>query len=90
MRPVEIGGKPCPVEEKEIEALRTLVGSSVPLFPHAFLHVGQKVLIERGPLAGLEGILEQFGKECRIVVSVTLLQRSVFAEIDAEWIAGIQ
>jgi len=44
------------------------------------------VKILRGPLTGLEGILEKFEKECRIVVSVTLLQRSVSAEIDAEWV----
>ena len=86
---VGIAGKPVPVEESEIESLRTLVRSSVPLFPQAFLRVGQKVLIRSGPLAGVEGILEQFEKNCRITVSVSLLQRSVSAEIDAEWVQGI-
>jgi transcription antitermination factor NusG len=86
---VGFGGKPVPVEEAEIESLRTLVRSSVPLFPQAFLRVGQKVRIKTGPLAGVEGILEQFEKNCRITVSISLLQRSVSAEIDAEWVAGI-
>jgi transcription antitermination factor NusG len=86
---VGIGGKPLPVEESEIESLRTLVRSSVPLFPQAFLRVGQKVLIRNGPLAGVEGIIEHFAKNCRITVSISLLQRSVSAEIDAEWAAGI-
>lgn len=86
---VGFGGKPVPVEEAEIESLRTLVRSAVPLFPQAFLRVGQKVRIKAGPLTGVEGILEQFEKNCRITVSITLLQRSVSAEIDAEWVAGI-
>jgi transcription antitermination factor NusG len=86
---VSMGGRPIPVEEAEIESLRTLVKSSLPLFPQAFLRIGQKVRIQHGPLAGVEGILEQFEKNCRIVVSVSLLQRSVSAEINAEWIAGI-
>jgi transcription antitermination factor NusG len=85
---VSFGGKPAPVDHAEIESLRILVRSPLPLFPRAFLHVGQKVRIRRGPLAGLEGVIEEFGKNCRIVVSVTLLQRSVSAEVDAEWLEG--
>jgi transcription antitermination factor NusG len=86
---VSLAGKPIPVEESEVESLRTLVRSSVPLFPQAFLRVGQKVLIRNGPLAGVEGIVEQFEKNCRITVSISLLQRSVSAEIEAEWVAGV-
>ena len=86
---VGIAGRPIPVEESEIESLRTLVRCSVPLFPQAFLRLGQKVLIRNGPLTGVEGVLEQFEKNCRITVSISLLQRSVSAEIDAEWVAGI-
>ena len=86
---VGFGGKPVPVEKAEIESLRTLVRASLPLFPQAFLRVGQKVLIRNGPLAGVEGILQRFEKNCRIVVSISLLQRSVSAEIDAEWVEGL-
>lgn len=81
---VGFGRCPAAVPEAEIASLRKLVESTVPLFPRAFLHVGQKILVNRGPLAGVEGILEQFEKGCRVVVSVTLLQRSVSAEVDAE------
>jgi transcription antitermination factor NusG len=88
--PVAFGGNLVPVETAEIEALRLLVNSAVPLFPHAFLRVGQRVRIDRGPLTGLEGVLERFKEECRIVVSVTLLQRSVAAEIDAEWVSAVR
>jgi transcription antitermination factor NusG len=86
---VSFGGKPAEVDHDEVEALRMLMRSSVPLFPHAFLRVGQRVFIERGPLAGLEGILDRFDNNCRIVVSVSLLQRSVAAQIDAEWVRAI-
>ena len=89
VRPVSFAGKPVPVEESEIVSLRVLVNSPLPLFPRAFLHVGQRIRIKFGPLTGLEGILEELGKNCRIVVSVTLLQRSVSAEIDAEWVTAL-
>lgn len=86
---VSFGGKPAQIDNNEIEALRLLMKSSVPLFPRAFLRVGQRVSIVRGPLAGLEGVLERFDNNCRIVVSVSLLQRSVAAQIDAEWVSAI-
>ncbi len=85
---VRFGGEPAPVEESEIESLRALVASGQPLFPRAFLHVGDRVVIRRGPLAGVEGILEKFQKGYRIVVSIGILQRSVTAEIDAEWVSA--
>lgn len=86
---VSFGGRLVPVDDREIESLRILLRSPLPLFPRAFLHTGQRVMIKRGPLTGVEGIIEEFGKNCRIVVSVALLQRSVSAEVDAEWLTGI-
>ncbi len=86
---VNFGGNPIAVDDEEMTALRALTSASVPLFPRAFLHLGKRVIVNRGPLAGLEGILERFEKECRIVVSISLLQRSVSAEIDAEWVSEI-
>ena len=87
---VAFGGKPAPIDEVEIASLRSLLNSSSPLFPRAFLQVGRRVLIKHGPLAGVEGILEEFRKGYRIVVSISLLQRSVSAEIDAEWVTAAQ
>ena len=63
-----------------------MVSSGLLVMPWPYLEVGQPVLIERGPLAGLEGILERVKNGLRIVVSVTLLQRAVAAEIDRAWV----
>jgi hypothetical protein len=53
--------------------------------PWPFLSVGSRVYLERGPLAGLEGIVTSDDKIDRVVVSVSLLQRSVAVEIDRSW-----
>lgn len=80
---------PRAVDETEIVALRTLVASGLPRQPWPFLQIGQRVRIEHGALAGLEGILLQ-QKGCdRLVLSVTLLQRSVAAEIDSSWVVPV-
>jgi transcription antitermination factor NusG len=75
---------PVPVDEQEIQAIRRLVASGVPNFPCAYLEVGSKVRIEAGALRGLEGILMDLKGKRRLVLSITLLQRSVAVEIDSD------
>jgi transcription antitermination factor NusG len=85
---VSFGKEPEPIDECEIEAVRTVLRSG--LFAEAcpFLREGQKVRIVRGSLAGLEGILVKKKTQFRMVISVTMLQRSVSVEIDSDWIAS--
>lgn len=80
---VGIDRQPIPVDETEIKAIRTLVASGIPNQPWPFLEVGKKVRIEFGPLSGLEGILLEIKGSRRLIVSITLLQRSVAVELDS-------
>jgi transcription antitermination factor NusG len=80
---------PAVVEESEISALQTLMAAGVPNHPCAFLELGDKVRIESGPLRGLEGILMDFKGHHRLVLSVTLLQRSVAVEIDSALVTPV-
>ena len=81
---------PIPVDEQEIEAIRKLVASGVPNVPCAYLEVGSKVRIEAGALRGLEGILTELKGKRRLVLSVTLLQRSVAVEIDSDAVSVVR
>jgi len=78
------GQTPLPVDEKEIEAIRTILKSGCPAVPWPMPNEGERVRIESGPLCGLEGVLVGKKKDSRLVVSVTLLQRSISVEIDAD------
>jgi len=80
---------PAVVDEIEISALQTLMASGVANQPCPFLEIGDKVRIESGPLRGLEGILMDFKGHHRLVLSVTLLQRSVAVEIDSALVASV-
>jgi transcription antitermination factor NusG len=79
---VGFGKVPHPVDEAEIGAIQALVSSGLASQPWPFLQSGDKVHIERGPLRGLEGVLLEVRGAQRLVLSVTLLQRSVAVEID--------
>jgi transcription antitermination factor NusG len=79
---------PIPVDETEICAIQTLVASGMPNRPWPFLHAGDNVQIQCGPLRGLQGVLVSFKGNCRLVLSLTLLQRSVAVEIDSAFVAA--
>jgi transcription antitermination factor NusG len=79
---VGMGAVPAPVAEAEIAAVQAVLASGLPAVPWPFLAAGKRVLVEKGPLEGLEGILLEIKNRHRIVVSVSLLQRSVSVEID--------
>lgn len=86
---VGFGNGPSAVPDQEIQFVRKMVGSGLLVAPWPFLEVGQKVILERGPLTGVEGILQEIKKTFRLVVSIPMLQRSVSAEVDRNWIRPI-
>ena len=80
------GGTPVPIEDTEIAAIRTLVESGLSVQPRPFLEVGKPVRVVAGPLRGLKGILLHSSNTAGLVVSITLLRRSVAAKIDRRWV----
>ncbi len=83
---VGTGGTPVPIDDTEIASLQTLVQSGLSVQPRPFLEVGKRVGVVAGPLRGLEGILLHSSNGDRLVVSITLLRRSVAAEINRRWV----
>jgi transcription antitermination factor NusG len=77
------------VDESEILALQEIVSSGLYALPWPFLQAGQRVYLEEGPLRGLTGILISVEDKPKIVVSVTMLQRSVAVEIERSWVQPI-
>jgi transcription antitermination factor NusG len=86
---VGLGRVPVPIDDAEVADLQTAVRCGLEVGPWPYLDVGQRVRLEAGPLAGLEGILVEQRKQHRIVVSVSLLQRSVAVEIEADWVTPL-
>jgi len=86
---VGIGAIPTPIDESEIAAIQRAVASGFGLSPHPFLQIGQRVRINGGSLCGLEGIIADVRKRDRLILSVTMLQRSIAVEIDSAWATPI-
>lgn len=84
---VGAGKLPIPVDDAEIAAIQCLGRSGLTAHQWPFLQVGQVARIEHGPLYGLTGIIVDIKSELRLVLSVTLLQRSVAVEVDRSWLS---
>ena len=84
------GRTALPVEDREVEALQAAVASGIAAQPWPYLEIGERVRIQTGKLTGLEGILVNFKGNHRVVLSVSLLQRSVALEVDLAWVASLE
>jgi transcription antitermination factor NusG len=82
------GNMPIPVSDGEINSLQTAIGAGLPIQPFAFVNDGERVRISSGVLAGVEGIVLKSKPSLRLVLSVTLLQRSVMLEIDRDQVGA--
>ena len=79
---VGIGKTPIAVEESEIFSLQAAIGSGIQMEPWPYVEIGERVRIKDDVLDGMEGILTGFKGSHRVVISITLLRRSVALEID--------
>src|SRR3984885_1209162 len=78
------GKEPAPIPDVEMEAVRAVLRSGLFAEPYPYLREGQRVRIKSGSLDGVEGILVKKKNQFRVVVSVTLLQRSISVEIEGD------
>jgi transcription antitermination factor NusG len=76
------GKTPVAIDDLEILSIQAAIRSGVPVEPWPYVEVGERVRIENDVFNGMEGILTSFKGSHRVVISVTLLRRSVALEID--------
>ena len=84
VRFVGLGKTPVPVAESEMQSVQTVVRSGQLLQPWPFLKVGQTVTIEEGPLRSVTGILIKVEGNDQLIVSISLLQRSLAVTLPRE------
>ena len=73
-----------PVPDDQVDAVRRLVTRAEDARAVPWLHLGDRVRILDGPLAGLEGLVRDRRRgRATFVVNVDLLQRSVGVEVEA-------
>lgn len=81
-----MGGQPEPVLDTEMAAIRRAVEANAQLQECDFFVKGRRATVVRGAMAGLEGTVVDLKQKSRLVLSISLLQRSVMLEIDASFV----
>lgn len=79
---VGMGKTPIAVDDAEILSIQTAIESGIHMEPWPYVEIGERVRIKDDVLDGMEGILTSFKGSHRVVISVTLLRRSVALDID--------
>jgi len=70
------------IPDVEIDRLQRLVQARLSACSHPFFKEGSHVRVKAGPLNGVEGLLVQVKNQNRLLLSLSLLARSVSTEID--------
>jgi transcription antitermination factor NusG len=81
---VGCGKNPVRIPDEEIVAVRNVVESGLDYEPSGFVTTGQVVRVESGPLRGMVGIASTYKNNCRLIISVNSLRRSVSVELDSD------
>src|SRR5262249_4770217 len=69
--------------DADVDVIRKVVGTRLPILPYPYLREGQRVRIKGGPLVDVEGILVRgTPNKGLLVISVDMLRRSIAVQID--------
>lgn len=82
---VSAGRIPVPLLDDEIDSLKIVTQRPTDVDRYPSFVVGQMVKVTEGPLRGAMGTIIQDGTDL-LVVSITLLQRSVSIAVAKEWV----
>ena len=88
-RIVGFGKSPAPICDVELESLLTVEEAGFPVIPCPF-QAGELVRLDYGPLCGVQGTIVEVKTAYRLIVSISLLQRSVAVEVDRDWVRSLR
>lgn len=72
------------IEDSELQSVRVMAAAPVSVAEHPFLASGERVRVRYGLLVGAEGFVVRVKRSMRLACSLTLLGRSISAEVDPD------
>lgn len=78
-------GKPVEIPEKSIEAIKQLVELSDDISSDSYMgNIGDKVTVQNGQFAGIEGVITQLNGKNRLVIQIKALRQSISVNVSTE------
>lgn len=76
------GSKPAPVPREQVESLQIIARSGLPVNPHPYLKIGQRVRVTTGAMRDVVGILVEKRNARKLVISVDMMNRAIEVDVD--------
>jgi transcription antitermination factor NusG len=76
------GSVPNSIPEEEIDSVRHLLATGLPIAPTEYFAPGQEIELSEGPLKGIRGCVLDASNDRWLVVSIHMLQRSVAVKLE--------
>jgi len=86
---VGTGKTPVQIPEGDLNAIRAVLENGLLIEPCEFLQQGDPVRVTKGPLAGTEGTFVRHKSNCRLILSIPLIKRSVAVEMDRLYVEPV-
>lgn len=81
VRIIGFAGRLTPLPDVEVQALKATAELSTSR-PSPLLVAGRTVMIKRGPLCGLQGVIVRDAREFRVVINVQTIMQAFSVELD--------
>jgi transcription antitermination factor NusG len=87
---VRFSGRPVAIPDWQIENLKILMGTALPITVenHDFVE-GEEVRITRGTLEGLRGVIQQIKGEHKLVISIHALHYHLTVDINPAYVETV-
>ena len=69
------------VADEELSKIRNGLASGLPLRPHADIKVGTRVRVRDGVFAGVEGVVTELRKQCRVIITLAAVRQCFALEV---------
>jgi len=87
VRILGFGRDPEPIPDIEIDSLKRVIQTGLPMQDWPQMEAGERVRLTDGPLRGCEGVVKTINQENCVILSLTILRRSVMTRVAREWLA---
>jgi|SRR5579863_4985075 len=74
------------VSHEEMDKIRIGLESGLLIRPHSCVEVGTKVRVREGLFAGVEGVVTEFRRECRVIITLAAVRQCFSLEVDLDGI----
>jgi transcription antitermination factor NusG len=69
------------VGDEELSKIRDGLASGLPLRPHSDICVGTRVRVRDGVFAGVEGVVTELRKQCRVIITLAAVRQCFALEV---------